>query len=212
MMQFNTGKQLDELVNGNLLVDLDAEADAGHWNDVLPKPILDASVRNGHFYALPVNIHGQNWLFYNTKVLADAGLAVPETWSETIAVGKALQAKGLIALAHGGQSWQDHLLFDAVLAGEGGSALYRGVYGQDAAAAIADPKFRRVAETYAQLRGLRDPGMPGRNWNDATSLVITGTAGMQVMGDWAKGEFLNAPSETVDDFVAKFAAAVKTSN
>ena len=189
MMQFNTGKQLDELVNGNLLVDLDAEADAGHWNDVLPKPILDASVRNGHFYALPVNIHGQNWLFYNTKVLADAGLAVPETWSEMIAVGKALQAKGLIALAHGGQSWQDHLLFDAVLAGEGGSALYRGVYGQDAAAAIADPKFRRVAETYAQLRGLMDPGMPGRNWNDATSLVITGKAGMQVMGDWAKGEF-----------------------
>ena len=189
MMQFNTGKQLDELVSNNFLVNLDAEADAGHWKDVLPKPILDASMRDGHLYALPVNIHGQNWLFYNTKVFADAGVAAPKTWSEVIAVGKALQAKGLIALAQGGQSWQDHILFDAVLAGEGGSDLYLRVYGNDAQAAIADPRFKRVAETYAQLRGLMDSGMPGRNWNDATSMVITGKAGMQVMGDWAKGEF-----------------------
>ena len=31
------------------------------------------SMRDGHFYAVPVNIHGANWLFYNTKVFADAG-------------------------------------------------------------------------------------------------------------------------------------------
>ncbi len=36
------------------------------------------------------------------------------------------------------------------------------------------------------------PGSPGRNWNDATSLVIQGKAGMQFMGDWAKGEFTAA--------------------
>ena len=192
MMQFNTGKQLDELVNAHLLANLDAEANAGQWKAVLPKPILDASVRDGHFYALPVNIHGHNWLFYNTKVLADAGIAEPKTWADVITAGKAIQAKGLIALAHGGQSWQDHILFDAVLAGEGGSNLYLRVYGEDAQSAIADPQFKHVAETFAQLRGLMDPGMPGRNWNDATSLVITGKAGMQVMGDWAKGEFESA--------------------
>ena len=33
---------------------------------------------------------------------------------------------------------------------------------------------------------------PGRNWNDATTLVIQGKAGMQIMGDWAKGEFVAA--------------------
>ncbi|MDE3175456.1 MAG: carbohydrate ABC transporter substrate-binding protein [Pseudomonadota bacterium] len=192
MMQFNTGKQLDELVKNGLLANLDAEANAGHWKDVLPKAIVEASMRDGHFYALPVNIHGQNWLWYNTKVLADSGVAAPKTWSDIIAAGPKLKAKGYIALAHGGQSWQDHILFDAVLAGEGGSDLYMSVYGKDAQKAIADPKFKHVAEVYAQLRDLMDPGMPGRNWNDATSMVITGKAGMQVMGDWAKGEFLSA--------------------
>ena len=51
-----------------------------------------------------------------------------------------------------------------------------------------------------QLRDLMDPGMPGRNWNDATAMVITGKAGMQVMGDWAKGEFLGANQTAGKDY------------
>ena len=192
MMMFNTGKQLDELVKSGYLADLDKEAAAGKWKDVLPKAIVDASVRDGHFYALPVNIHGQNWLWYNTKLFADAGVTEPKTWSDVVAAGAKLKAKGVVALAHGGQSWQDHILFDAVLAGEGGSDLFLKVYSKDALAAIADPKFKHVAEVYAQLRDLMDPGMPGRNWNDATSMIITGKGAMQVMGDWAKGEFIAA--------------------
>jgi glucose/mannose transport system substrate-binding protein len=192
MMQFNTGKQLDELVSNSYLTNLDDAASAGHWKDILPKPIVDASVRNGHWYALPVNIHGANWLFYNTKVFADAGVPEPKTWSDVLAAAPKLKAKGVIPFAHGGQSWQDHILFDAVLAGEGGSDLYLSVYGKDPQKAIASPGFKHVAEVFKQLGGLMDPGMPGRNWNDATAMVITGKAGFQVMGDWAKGEFLSA--------------------
>jgi glucose/mannose transport system substrate-binding protein len=29
--------------------------------------------RNGHVYAAPVNIHGQNWVFYSNDALAKAG-------------------------------------------------------------------------------------------------------------------------------------------
>jgi glucose/mannose transport system substrate-binding protein len=192
MMQFNTGKQLDELVSNSYLANLDDAANAGHWKDLLPKPIVDASMRDGHWYALPVNIHGANWLFYNTKVFADAGIPEPKTWSDVLAASPKLKAKGVIPFAHGGQAWQDHLLFDAVLAGEGGSDLYLAVYGKDPQKAIASPGFKRVAEVFKQLGGLMDPGMPGRNWNDATAMVITGKAGFQVMGDWAKGEFLSA--------------------
>ncbi|HYZ63457.1 MAG TPA: ABC transporter substrate-binding protein, partial [Acetobacteraceae bacterium] len=57
---------------------------------------------------------------------------------------------------------------------------------------VTSAEFRNVAETYRKLRGYVDPGSPGRNWNDATALVIQARAGMQVMGDWAKGEFTAA--------------------
>ena len=192
MMQFNTGRQLDELVKNGLLINLDAQAKAEHWASVLPKVIDDALIRDGHHYAIPINIHGQNWLFYNKQVFAAAGASEPHSWADVIEAGKKIKASGKIALAHGGQPWQDHILFDAVLAGQGGSDLYRRVYGPDAAAAITDLKFKQVAETFKDLRDLMDPGMPGRNWNDASSLVITGKAGMQVMGDWAKAEFAAA--------------------
>ncbi|MDE8344008.1 MAG: extracellular solute-binding protein, partial [Acidocella sp.] len=77
---------------------------------------------------MPVNIHGQNWVFYNKKVFADAGITAPKTWEDVLADGPKLKAKGIIPLAHGGQKWQDKILFDAVLAGEGGADLYRKVY------------------------------------------------------------------------------------
>ena len=191
-MQLNTGKQFDELVEAGLLRDLDDIATAGGWRDNLPGVIADATVREGKFYAAPINIHGQNWFFYNTKVFADAGIEPPTTFGELIAAGKALRDAGVIPLALGGQNWQERLTFNAVLLADGGRDLYFKVLDTQDLDAIRGEDFRRVAETFASLRDLVDEGSPGRAWNDATALVITGKAAVQLMGDWAKGEFIAA--------------------
>ncbi len=191
-MQFNTGKQFDELVANGLLRDLDDLAAAGHWKDSLPEAIVKAITREGKIYAVPVNIHGQNWVWYNTKVFADAGLQPPKSYAELVALGPKLKDAGVIPLAQGGQPWQERLLFNAILLAEAGPETYRAVLtGEDPEAARSDG-FRKAAETFGQLRELVDEGSPGRNWNDATNLVITGKAAMQMMGDWAKGEFIAA--------------------
>jgi glucose/mannose transport system substrate-binding protein len=191
MTQFNTGKQFDELVSNGLLRDLEGQAKAGKWREIMPKSIVDAIVREGKVHAVPVNIHGQNWLFYNTKVFADAGLEPPKTFGELISTGEKLKAKGVIPLALGGQPTWEHNLFRAVLVGHGGADLFRKIYGGDVNSAKS-AKFKETAEVFAKLRGLVDPGSPGRNWNDATSLVITNKAAMHFNGDWAKGEFTAA--------------------
>jgi glucose/mannose transport system substrate-binding protein len=67
--------------------------------------------------------------------------------------------------------------------------MFVGFWGKRDVAMVKSPAFHTVAETYKRLRGYVDPGSPGRNWNDATSLVIQGKAAVQFMGDWAKGEF-----------------------
>lgn len=192
MMQFNTGKQFDELVANDLLRDMDSVAVAGKWREVLPPAITDAATRDGKFYAVPVNIHGQNWLFYNTKVFTDAGLTPPSTYEDILAAAPKLKAAGIIPLAQGGQGWQERLLFDSVLLAEAGPDVFKSVYADKDVDAVKAAKFLKAAETYGALRGLVDPASPGRNWNDATGLVITGKAAMQVMGDWAKGEFIAA--------------------
>jgi glucose/mannose transport system substrate-binding protein len=191
-MQFNTGKQFDELVANGLLRNLDDLAAAGHWQDVLPEAIIGAITRDGGVYAVPVNIHGQNWLWYNTKAFADAGLEPPATYDELVAVGPQLRDAGVIPLAQVGQPWQERLMFNAILLEQAGPGIYRKVLSGEDPDAVRSDGFRRAAETFGALRDLVDEGSPGRNWNDATNMVITGQAAMQVMGDWAKGEFIAA--------------------
>jgi glucose/mannose transport system substrate-binding protein len=191
-MQFNTGKQFDELVANGLLRDLDDLAGAGQWQKVLPPAIVKAITREDKVYAVPVNIHGQNWLWYNTKVFADAGLKPPRTFADLVALGPKLKQAGVIPLAQGGQPWQERLLFNAVLLEDAGAAVYRKVLTGEDPEVVKSDGFRKAAETFGELRGLVDAGSPGRNWNDATNLVITGKAAVQMMGDWAKGEFIAA--------------------
>jgi glucose/mannose transport system substrate-binding protein len=192
MMQFNTGKQFDELVSNDLVRDVDQQAQAGKWRQIMPKPIIDATVREGKFYAVPVNIHGQNWMFYNTKIFADAGLEPPKTFPELVESGEKLKSKGIIPIALGGQPNWEHNLFRAVVVGHGGADMFRQLYGTRKPDVVKSPKFKETVELFGKMRGLVDPGSPGRNWNDATALVITNKAAMHFNGDWAKGEFVAA--------------------
>ncbi len=191
-MQFNTGKQFDELVEAGVLRDLDDIAAEGKWRENLPSVITGAIERDGKIFAAPVNIHGENWFWFNNKVLADAGVEPPTSFADLIAAGPALKDAGFIPLALGGQAWQERLTFLTVLLAEGGPDLYKAVLGDNDTGAAESDGYRKAAETFAALRDLVDEGSPGRNWNDATSMVITGKAAVQIMGDWAKGEFIAA--------------------
>ena len=191
-MQFNTGLQFDEIVNAGFLRDMEEVAEAGNWREVLPEAIIKATTREEKFYAVPVNIHGQSWLWFNTKVLEQAGVEPPSTYQEMLEVGPKLKDAGVIPLAFAGEPNWERGLFNSVMLAEGGSDLYLDVLGNQNIEAVQSEEFRKVAEIFAELRALVDEGSPGRKWNDATNMVITGQAAMQVMGDWAKGEFIAA--------------------
>ncbi|BDT56951.1 hypothetical protein MasN3_04450 [Massilia varians] len=147
----------------------------------------------GHYYAVPLNIHMQTWFWYSKAAFQKAGIAKePGSMPEFFAALDKLKAAGLIPLAHGGQSWQETVLFSAILANMGGKELYLKAMRDRDQATLLSPQFRDVLPAFKRLKSYVDAGAPGRNWNDATALVISGKAGFQVMGDWAKGEFTNA--------------------
>ena len=58
----------------------------------------------------------------------------------------------------------------------------------------------KVLETFKRVKSYTDKNAPGRDWNLATAMVINGEAGMQLMGDWAKGEFIAAGKKPGKDF------------
>jgi glucose/mannose transport system substrate-binding protein len=188
--QFNTSKQFLDLVEQGMLNNVDDVALRDGWDKFLPEPVLNVVRVKGHFYAAPVNIHMPTWFWYSKAAFKKAGIAAePRTFDELFAVLDKLKAAGLIPLAHGGQPWQENIVFTAVLANVGGADLYLKVLRDRDPKAIQGDAFKNVLLTFKRLQSYVDKSAPGRNWNDATALLITGKAGVQIMGDWAKGEF-----------------------
>jgi len=207
--QFNTSKQFLDIVDQGLLNNLDDVAARDGWDKFLPETVLNVIKVKGHYYAVPVNIHMPAWIWYSKAAFKKAGIAAePKTMDELFAALDKLKAAGLVPLAHGCQPWQDNTVFTAVLTNVGGRELYLKVLRDRDRNAIQSDAFKNVLLTFKRLQGYVDKGSPGRNWNDATAMLITGKAGVQIMGDWAKGEFSLAGQVAGKDYgcIAGFGA------
>ena len=195
--QYNYGRQYEEIIKEGLLINLDDIAAKGNWDKLLPEKIRNAVKVDGRYYAVPVNLHNENWVWYNKAVLAKAGAKEPTNMDEMFAAMDKLKGTGVTPLALGGQGWQEGITFRGVLLSVGGLDLYNKTYKDKDA---STPGFRKAVETFKKLKGYVDPGSPGRDWNLATGMVIEGKAGFQMMGDWAKGEFVNANKVAGKDY------------
>jgi glucose/mannose transport system substrate-binding protein len=165
----------------------------------------------GNYVAAPVNVHRVNWMWGSAEALKKAGVAgMPKTWDEFFAAGDKLKKAGLIAVAHGGQNWQDFTTFESVVLGVGGAKFYNDALVKLDAKALGSDTMKKSLETFRKIKGYTDPAAPGRDWNLATAMLIQGKAGFQLMGDWAKGEFLAAGKAPGKDFMC--AAAPGTGN
>ena len=58
-----------------------------------------------------------------------------------------------------------------------------------------------VFDQMRTMRGFVDSNFSGRDWNLATAMVMNGEAAFQIMGDWAKGEFMAAGQVPGEDFL-----------
>ena len=185
-----------------VVADLNAVAAKEGWDKTVPAALQKFSKYNGKWIASPVNVHSTNWVWANKEVLAKAGVtSEPKNWDEFIAAAGKVQKAGFIGLAHGGQPWQDATLFDGVVMATGGVDYYRKAFIDLDQKAINSPTTEKVFQRMSQLRKLVDKDFSGRDWNVASGMVISGKAGFQMMGDWAKGEFLNAKKVPGKDFL-----------
>jgi len=199
--QFNTTKQFLDLVEQGMLNNVDEVAQKERWDTLLPEAVLNVIKVKGHYYAVPINIHMQTWLWYSKAAFKKAGITKePASVDELFAALDKLKAAGIVPLAHGGQAWQETILFQMMLANLGGKQLYLSVVRDRDQNAINSEAFKRVLLAFKRLQSYVDPGAPGRNWNDATAMLISGKGGMQIMGDWVKGEFAAAKQLPGKDF------------
>nr|WP_107989044.1 ABC transporter substrate-binding protein [Breoghania corrubedonensis] len=196
------GPGIQEWAAQGALNDVQGVADKEHWDDVLPPVLANIMKYDGKYVAAPVNIHRVDWFWANPQVLAKVGVTeMPTTWDEFNTIADKLKAAGITPLAHGGQPWQDATLFEDVVLGVGGADFFRKALVELDQDALTSDTMIKSFDQLRKLRGYVDDNFSGRDWNLATAMVMRGDAGFQIMGDWAKGEFLAAGKVPGKDFV-----------
>lgn len=199
--QFNLGADIDNLVATNSLSALDDIAAANDWAGIMPPSVYDAISRDGHVYAVPIQLQATNYLFASKAALDQVGAEMPTTWDEFFATGDKLRAAGIIPYAQAGD--RDTMFmntFGVVLASVVGAEGWNAFTGPDGAAFVRSEAFLPVAEILAKLPKYADPGVSGRQWNLTNQMILNGEAGFFFMGGWAIGEIVAAgkvPGEDV---------------
>lgn len=194
------GPALQEWAAEGVLANIDDVAMADKWDSLLPPVVANVMKYKGNYIAAPVNVHRVNWLWASTEAFKKAGAKVPSNWDEFFVAAEALKKAGIVPVAHGGQNWQDFTTFESVALGVGGADFYKKALVQLDPATLNGATMTKVLDTFKKVKTYTDKNAPGRDWNLATAMVIKGEAGMQLMGDWAKGEFVAAGKKPGADF------------
>ena len=196
------GPGIQEWAREGALNNVNDVAESENWDGVLPPVLAEIMKYNGAYVAAPVNIHRVDWMWANPQALETAGVSeMPTTWDEFNAAAEKLMAVGIVPLAHGGQPWQDATVFEDVVLGIGGADFFRKALVDLDQKALQSDTMIAAFDQLRTMRGYVDENFAGRDWNLATGMVMRGEAGFQIMGDWAKGEFLAAGKVPGVDFL-----------
>ena len=161
------------------------------WSKAIPQGLIDQCTSNGDQYLIPVGVHRGNGLWYNKKVVSDAGVTIGDTMSqdEFKAALDAIKAKGGVGLALGdkdsfvpAQTFENHLL------GALGPDKYSSLFGGDGD--WTTDEVKGVVTSFADVLGYINNDHSALAWSDATALIIEGKAAFNTMGDWSYGEFV----------------------
>ncbi|MDR5016354.1 ABC transporter substrate-binding protein [Aeromonas veronii] len=182
------GYELKEWAGLGFLRDLSPMAEHLGWYSQMPPMVRATLSQNGALMAVPTGIHRVNWLWLNRKVFERNKLTPPTNWAQFVTVADQLKKRDITPLAIGNEPWQLAVLFETVALGEGGKEFYRKAFLEQDSATLTGPDMVRVLTRFQQLRAYVPQKYAGLKWHQATNLLESGGAAMQVMGDWVKGE------------------------
>ena len=153
------------------------------------RPEILKLVKDQHvIYAVPLDIHRSNLLWYNKEVLKAHHLKPPKTLDEFFEVARSLQRAGVTPLALGnGGGWAASHLFESVLLGSLGKKKYEGLW--TGKTRFDGREVRKALRTFDRVVGYANSDLWTIDWDGALHRVANGEAAMTVMGDWSDGYF-----------------------
>jgi len=182
------GELIDPYLVNNLMEPVDFIYDSEGFRKVFPKGVIDVATYKGHLYAVPVNIHRANVLWYNTKMLADIGVQPPATWEDFITVAEKFKAKGLPALAvaenaPGFYGQVTETMIIQYLGADKFMNLFNG------GTSWSEPAIKQGLTMALKVLDYANKDYLSTAWGDVNDLMIGQKVAMMVQGDWTPGVF-----------------------
>lgn len=180
---------------------IDDTATAQGWADVMPSAVLNTASFNDHVYAVPLDVHRVNTLFFNQS-LFDRLAAPPATVDDLFAVAAEFQTMGVVApIALGTKDGTLPILFfENLLVSRAGADYYQKfMRGQGDPFA---PEIATAIDDLARLLTFANANSAQLTWSQAADRVLTGDAALTIMGDWDKGYMVSRGATPDVDFGA----------
>ena len=196
------GARTQFVVDSGSLHSIDEMWSRDGLDSVVAKSVADsATLYNGKRYLVPFNYHYAG-MFYNKKVLADAGVTeLPETWDGFLALCETLEEMGVTPIALGSKNrWPAQFWFDYLLLRTAGSE-YRAKL-MEGSAAYDDAEVKDAMAIWKTLadKGYFAPNANADSWTDASDRVARGDAAMTLMGTWITGYWNGLGLEAGKDY------------
>lgn len=190
--QLHAGWEADTYDPGVLITNVDDVYARNNLETVFPPTLLNMLKFKDHYWGVPVNIHRSNVLWYNKALFEKAGITEPPaTWDEFFAAADKLKAAGIAPVALGGKDgFELQHTFEDILAGSMTADEYAGLW--TGKTSWNDPKVTAALETFKKYLSYANADRDALTWAAATQLLIDGKAAMNIMGDWANGQFISA--------------------
>ena len=154
---------------------------------------------DGKQYFVPATYYP--WaVFYRKSVFKDKGYQVPKTLDELNALGGQMKKDGLIPIAFGDKDgWPAMGTFDQLNLRINGYDFHISLMaGKES---WADPKVKKVFDTWAGLLPIHQPDALGRTWQEAAQSLQQKKSGMYVLGSFVAQQFgKGAEQEDLDFF------------
>jgi glucose/mannose transport system substrate-binding protein len=194
--QVHAGYEIEPYVIGGYLEPINNLWISNGWESVFPA-VLKADVNfNGNYYAVPVDIHRANVVWYNKYILDRNGISTNiTTWDQFFAACKQLSQNAtltsdpdfsVIALGDSDAFGDAHIL-EQMMAGEGMPFYQDFINGK-----MTNPNnasFLDAINKFALYLNYTNANHPSLTSDQATARVIENESAFQIMGDWANGEF-----------------------
>jgi raffinose/stachyose/melibiose transport system substrate-binding protein len=189
----------EQLSKSGKVADLEAELKKlGVYDQIQPAAVSTIkALYGGKMEVLPYeyNVEG---IFYNKKLFAQHGIAVPTTWDQLQSAASELDAAGVQPFsASGQQGWPLTRLISGYIYRSLGASALQDV--ADGKAELTDPQYVAAAQAVADLgkKGWFGKGVGSIDYDTAMNQFLSGKAAMFYMGSWALTNIADAKQDQV---------------